>query len=87
MNEYSHPGLAHSQDCRLRIERARKSDPVYRERVERAEQRKMDFYPKAVERSDRSRRVTVEPEVVPGTPAGETENVDHSSGREVKRPR
>ena len=29
----------------------------------------------------------MEPEVVPGTPAGETETADHSGGREVKRPR
>ena len=86
-SEYSHPSLAHSQVCRLRIERASKSDPVYRDRVERAEQRKIDFYAKEVERSDRSRRVTVEPEVVLGTPAGETDTADHSGGREVKQPR
>ena len=86
-SQYSHPSLAHSQDCRVRIERASKSDPVYRDRVERAEQRKMDFSAKEVERSDRSRRVTMEPEVVPGTPAGETDTADHSGGREVKLPR
>ena len=85
-SEYSHPGLAHLQDCRLRIERASKSDPVYRDRVERPEQRKMDFYAKEVERSDCSRRFTVEPEVAHGVPPGETETADHSSGREVKRP-
>ena len=45
-NEYSHPGLAHSQDCRTRIEAASRTDPVYRDRAERAEQRKVDFYPK-----------------------------------------
>ena len=48
-NEYSHPGLAHSQDCRTRIEAASRTDPVYRDRVERAEQRKMDFYAKKIE--------------------------------------
>ena len=40
-NEYSHPGVAHSQDCRTRIEAASRTDPVYRDRAERAEQRKM----------------------------------------------
>ena len=32
-SEYSHPGLAHSQDYRARIEAARRTDPVYRDRV------------------------------------------------------
>ena len=45
-NEYSQPGLAHSQDCRTRIEAASRTDFVYRDRAERAEQRKMDFYAK-----------------------------------------
>ena len=27
-NEYAHPGLAHSQDCRTRIEAASRTDPV-----------------------------------------------------------
>ena len=43
-NEFSHPGLAHSQDCRTRIEAASRTDPVYRDRAERAEQRKMDSF-------------------------------------------
>ena len=30
-NECSHPGLAHSQDCRTRIEAASRTDPVYRD--------------------------------------------------------
>ena len=42
--KYSHPGLAHSQDCRTRIEAVSRTDPVYRDRAERAEQRKKDFY-------------------------------------------
>ena len=41
--EYFHPSMAHSQECRNRIETASKTHPVYRDRVERAEQRKMDF--------------------------------------------
>ena len=41
-NEYSHPGVAHSQDCRTRIAAASRAGPVYRDRAERAEQRKMD---------------------------------------------
>ena len=36
-NEFSHPGLAHSQDCRTRIEAASRTDPVYCDRAERAE--------------------------------------------------
>ena len=86
-NECSHPSLAHSQEFRSRIETASKADPVYRDRVERAEQRKMDFYAKEVERSDHSRRASLEPEVVPGAPADEAENEDHSSVREAKRAR
>ena len=86
-NEYSHPSLAHSQVCRIRIETASKADPVYRDRFQRAEQRKIDFYAKEVERSDHSRRASLEPEVVPGPPAGKTETEDHLSAREAKRAR
>ena len=43
-NEYSHPGF----------EAASRTDPVYRDRAERAEQRKMDFYAKELERIDHS---------------------------------
>ena len=68
-NECSHPSLAQSQEFRSWIETASKADPVYRDRVERAEQRKMDFYAKEVERSDHSRRASLEPEVVPGASA------------------
>ena len=68
-NEYSHPGLAHSQDCRTRIEAASRTDPVYRDRAERAEQRKIDFFSvREVERIDNPRRAPLEPSVVPGPP-------------------
>ena len=67
---------------------------MYRDRGERAEQRKMDFYVKEVERIDHSRRASLEPSVVPGPPTGETdiprsdpEGEDHSSARDVKRAR
>ena len=90
-NEYSNSSLAHSQDCRDRIETASKTDPVDRDRVQRAEQRKMDFYAKEVERSDHARRASLEPEVVHRPPTGETEipreTEDHSSAREAKRAR
>ena len=93
-NEYSHPSLAHSQDCRTRIEAASRTDPVYRDRAERGEQRKMEFYAKGVERIDHSRRSSLEPSVIPGTTSGETEILrsdpeveDHSSVRDVKRAR
>ena len=82
-NEYSHPNLAHSQDCRIRIE----ADPTHRDRVERAEQRKMDFCSKEVEQMDHARRVFLEPCVVPRPPAAETEVEDRSSVRGDKRAR
>ena len=44
MLEVTTPEDLDSQDCRIRIETASKSDPVYRDCVERAEQRKIDFY-------------------------------------------
>ena len=53
-NENTHPSLAHSQGCRTRIEEASRTDPVYRDRAERVEQRKTDFYVKEVERIDHS---------------------------------
>ena len=83
-NEYSHPSLAHTQDCRIRIEAASKADPTYRERVERAEQWKMA---KEVEQMDHARRASLEPSVVPRPPAVETEVEDHSSVRVAKRAR
>ena len=70
-NEYSHPGLAHSQDCRTRMEAASRTDPVYRDRPERAEQRKMDFYAKEVERIEHPRRTSMEPSVVSEPPTEE----------------
>ena len=89
-NEYSHPGVAHSQDCRTRIEAASRTDPVYRDRAERAEQRKMGFFAREVERMDHPRRTSLEPSVVSGPPTGETEiprsdqeGEDHSSAREA----
>ena len=67
---------------------------MYRDRAERAERPKMDFYVKEVERIDHSRRASLEPSVVPGPPTGETEiplsdpeGEDHSSARDVKRAR
>ena len=90
-NEYSHRGLVHSQDCRTRIEAASRTDPVYRDRAERPEQRKMGFYAKEVERSDHVRRASLD---VLGPPTKETEiprsdqeGEDHSSAREAKRAR
>ena len=86
-NEYSHPSLAHSQDCRIRIEAASKADPTHRDRVERAEQRKMDFYAKEVEQMNHARRASLEASVVPRPPAVETEVEERSSVREATRAR
>ena len=58
---------------------------MYRDRAEHAEQRKMDFYGKAVERIDHPRRASLEPSVVPGPPTEEKAGEDHSSTRDVKR--
>ena len=82
-NEYSHTSMAHSQDCRIRIEAASKTDPTCRDRVERAEQRKMDFYAKEVEQMDHAWRAFLEPSVVPRPPAAETDVEDRSSVREA----
>ena len=86
-NEYSYPCLAHSQDCRTRIEAASRTDLVYRVRAERAEQRQM-------ERIDHSKRSSLERSVVPGPTTGDTDILcgdpeceDHSSVRDVKRAR
>ena len=49
-----------SQDCRTRIEAASRTDPVYRDRAERAAQRKMDFYVEEVGRIDHPRRASLE---------------------------
>ena len=80
-------GLAHSQDCRVRIEAASRTDPVYRDRAERAEQRKMDFYAKEVERIDHPRRVSLKPSVVLEPSTEEKEGKDQPSVRDTKRPR
>ena len=82
--EHSHPGLAHSQDCRTRIEAANRTDPVYRDRAERAEQRKMEFYAREVERIDSPRRTSLEPSAVLGPP---TEEKDGEGARDSKRAR
>ena len=73
--------------CRNRIETACKSNLVYRDRVERAEQRNMDFHANEMERNDHSRRASLEPSVVPGLPIEETETEDQSIAREAKRAR
>ena len=52
---------------------------MYRDRVERAEQRNMDFYAKEVERIDHPRRTSLEPSVVPEPPTEETKGEDHSA--------
>ena len=72
-HECFHPGLAHSQDGRTRIEAASRTDPVLRDRAERAEQRKMDFNAKEVERMDHPRRVSLEPSFVPESSTEEKE--------------
>ena len=76
-SEYSHPSLAHSQDCRTRIEAASRTDPVCCDRAEREEQRNIDFYAKEAERMVRPRRTSLEPSVVLGPPTGDTENSTH----------
>ena len=86
-NEYSHPGLAHSQECRTRTEAASGTNPVYRDRAERAEQRKMDFYAKEVERIDHSRRASLEPSISPEPTTEDKEGEYRSSARDVKRAR
>ena len=63
--------IPQSQDCRTRIEAASRINPVSRYRAERAEQRKMDFYAREVERIDNPRRASLEPCAVPGPPTEE----------------
>ena len=86
-NGYSHPGLGHSQDCRTRIEARSRTDPVYRDRAERAEQRKIDFYANKVERIDHPRRASLELNVMPEPPTEEKEGEDQPSARDTKRAR
>ena len=76
--------MAHSQDCRTRIEAASRTDLVFRDRAERAEQRKMDFHAKEVERIDNPRRASLEPSVVLGPP---TEEKEGEGARDAKRAR
>ena len=86
-NEYSHPSLAHSQDCRIRIEAASKADPTYRDRFERAEQRKMDFYARDVEQMDHARKACLEPSVESRPEMARNDSDDRSNVREAKRAR
>ena len=69
------------------MEAAIKEDPTYRDRIERAEQRKMDFYAKEVERMDQSRNPFLEPSAVPRFSNARTDVEDRSSVREAKRAR
>ena len=64
--QFSHPGMAHSQDCRTKIEEESRTDPVCRDRAERAEPRKMDFHAREVEQIDNPRRASLEQSIVPG---------------------
>ena len=57
---------------------------MYHDRAERAEQRKMDFYAREVERIKNPRRASLEPSAVPGPP---TEEKGGEGARDVKRPR
>ena len=59
--------------------------PCDRDRAERAEQRKMDFYAKGVERIDHPRRVSLEPSVVPEPSTEEKEGENQPSVRDTKR--
>ena len=86
-NEYSHPGLAHAWDCRTRIDAASRADAVYRDSTERAEQRKMDFYAKDVERIDHPRRASLEPSIVPEQSTEVKEGEDQPIARDTKRAR
>ena len=52
---------------------------MYRDRAECAEQRKMDFYAKEVERIDHPRRVAMEPSAVPEPSTEEKEGEDQPS--------
>ena len=60
---------------------------MYRDLAERAEQRKMDFYAKEVERVDHPRRVSLEPSIVPEPSTEEKEGEDQPSARDTKRAR
>ena len=82
-NEYFHPGLAHCQDCRA----ASRTDPVYRDRAERAEQGMIDIYAKEVERIDHPRKASLEPNVMPEPPTQEKEGEGQPSARDTKRAR
>ena len=63
------------------------SDPVCRDRDERAEGRKMEFYAREVERTENSRRASLEPSIVlvPTTEGKKAE--DQLCARDAKRAR
>ena len=79
--------MAHLQDSRTRIEAASRTGFVYRDRSERAEQRKMDSNAKEVERIGHPRRVSLKPSVVPDPSTEEKEGEDQPSVRDTKRAR
>ena len=58
---------------------------MYRHRAEQAEQRKMDFYAKEVERIDHPRRASLELSVVFELSTEEKEREDQPSARDSKR--
>ena len=60
---------------------------MYRDRAERAEQRKIDFYANEVERIDHPRRASLELNVMPEPPTEEKEGEDQPSARDTKRAR
>ena len=58
---------------------------MYRDRAERAEQRKMDFHAKEVERIDHPRRASLEPNVMPEPLIEEKGGEDQPSALDTKR--
>ena len=74
-NGYSHPGLHIHKIVASELRQQAVTDLVHRDRVERAEQRKMDFYAKEVERIDHAR----------GAHWNRVTYVDHQLEREIPR--
>ena len=60
---------------------------MYRDRAERAEQRKIDFCTKEVEQIDHPRRASLEPSILPEPQTEEKEGEDQPSARDTKRAR
>ena len=80
------PSLAHPQERRTKIEAASRTDPVYLDRAERAEQRKMEFFAREVERNEHASGSSAAPSVAPGptsSNAGDTRSgpVDEEDAR------